>query len=180
MKFDATQFIVVKLRGHGLEALRVLHAVLADADPGAVEPVTQVLGRRGGQQVKWSFKVTKAEGLHTLFSPAFRGISENGFLSVSKAGVFAFHPPVVVAMQVNRAYGSIPTLSLTVSSCCLTQAGVFRFTKPYMKPALRAWRQQVMSAVRDGVGLVLQGTVDATARAALLTPQMRTTLRAIP
>jgi hypothetical protein len=180
VKFDATQFITVKLLGHGLEALRCLHEVISDADPGAVEALQQVQGKRGGQQVKWSFKVTAAEGLHTLFGPAFRGVTESGFVAISQAGVLAFHPPVVVAMQVSRAYGSIPTLSLTASSCCLTRAGVFRFTKPYMKADLRAWRVQVMSGVRDAIGLVLQGTVDASARAALLTPEMRATLRALP
>ena len=36
-----------------------------------------------------------------------------------------------------------------------------------------------MRSVRDGIGLVLQGTPDPQARAALLTPEMRATLRAL-
>ena len=83
-------------------------------------------------------------------------------------------------MQQTSDYGSIPVLKLTVSSCCLTKAGIFRFTQPYMKAAdLREWRAQVMRSVRDGIGLVLQGTPDPQARAALLTPEMRATLRAL-
>ena len=38
--------------------------------------VQQVAGKRGGKKQKWVFKVTQAEGLHTLFSPAFRGAAE--------------------------------------------------------------------------------------------------------
>ena len=179
VKFDAEKFVTVKLRGHGLIALKTLHAVLADVDPGAVTPVQQVVGMRGGVKQQWSFKVTQAEGLHTLFSPAFRGVAENGFVSVSQAGALAFHPPAVLTVQQTKEYGSIPVLKLTVSSCCLTKAGIFRFTQPYMKADLREWRAQVMRSVRDGIGLVLQGTPDPQARAALLTPEMRATLRAL-
>ena len=179
VKFDAEKFITVKLRGHGLLALKTLQEVIADVDPAAVTPVEMVTGKRGGRKQLWRFKVTQAEGLHTLFSPAFRGATENGFVAVSPAGAFAFHPPAVLTVQQTSDYGSIPVLKLTVSSCCLTSAGVFRFTRPYMKAELRAWRAQVMSSVRDGIGLVLQGTTDANKRASMLTPQMRATLRAL-
>ena len=179
VKFDAEKFVTVKLRGHGLAALRTLHELIADVDPAALTQVQQVAGKRGGKKQKWVFKVTQAEGLHTLFSPAFRGAAENGFLALSLAGAFAFHPPAVLSVEQSKEYGSIPTLKLTVSSCCLTAAGTFRFTKPYMTEKLQPWRRQVMMSVRDGIGLVLQGTTDATARANLLTPQMRATLRAL-
>ena len=179
VKFDAEKFVTVKLRGHGLPALRTLHELLADVDPGAVTPVTQVAGKRGGKKQKWSFKITQAEGLHTLFSPAFRGATENGFLSVSSAGAFAFHPPAVLSIEQSKDYGAVPTMKLMLSSCCLTAAGTFRFTKPYMIASLQPWRAQVMRSVRDGIGLVLQGTPEAADRAKLLTPQMRATLRAL-
>ena len=179
VKFDAEKFVTVKLRGHGLPALRTLHELLADVDPAAVAPVQQVAGKRGGQKQKWIFKITQVEGLHTLFSPAFRGATENGFVAVSPAGAFAFHPPAVLSVEQTKHYASIPTLKLTVSSCCLTSAGKFRFTKPYLKPSLQAWRTQVMSSIRDGIGLVLQGTQEKD-RAKLLTPAMRATLRTLP
>ena len=179
VKFDAEKFVTVKLRGHGVAALRTLRELLADVDPSAVTEVLQVLGKRGGVKQKWSFRVTQAEGLHTLFAPAFRGVKESGFVSVSPAGAFAFHPPAVLSVEQTKDYGSIPVLKMTVSSCCITSAGNFRFTRPYMKEDLRAWRTQVMRSVRDGIGLVLQGTPDAKARASLLTPAMRTTLRAL-
>ena len=177
VKFDAEKFLTVKLRGHGLGALKTLREVVADVDPDAATAVEQVVGKRGGKKQVWRFKVTQAEGLHTLFSAAFRGATENGFVAVSPAGVLAFHPPAVLTVQQTRDYGSIPVLKLTVSSYCLTRAGVFRFTKPHMKADLRAWRVQVMRSVRDAVGLVLQGTTDAQARANLLSPAMRATLR---
>ena len=179
VKFDAEKFITVKLRGHGLPALTALREILADVDPGAVTPLLQTAGKRGGRKLKWSFKVTQAEALHTLFSPAFRGAADGGFLSVSPAGVLAFHPPAVLAVEQSRDYGAVPVLKLTVSSCCLTKAGKFRFTQPYMKADLAPWRTQVMRSVRDGVGLVLQGTTDAKTRASLLSPEMRATLRAL-
>ena len=179
VRFDAEKFVTVKLRGHGLPALKALREVLADADPEAVTELQQTAGKRGGKKMKWIFKVTQAEGLHTLFSPAFRGATDGGFLSVGPAGVFAFHPPVVLSVEQGREYGAIPVMKLTVSSCCMTQAGTFRFTAPYMKVDLKQWRTQVMRSVRDGVGLVLQGTTDRQARASLLSPAMRATLRAL-
>ena len=179
VKFDAEKFISVKLRGHGLIALRTLREVIADVDPGAATEVQQVLGRRGGQKQRWSFKVTQSEGLHTLFSPAFRGVGEGGFVALSAAGAFAFHPPAVLSVHQTKDYGSIPVLTLTVSTCCLTKAGNFRFTRPYMREDLKPWRAQVMRSIRDAIGLVLQGTPDATMRASLTTPAMRSTLRAL-
>ena len=176
VKFDAENFVNVRLRGHGLTALRALYEIVADVDPGAVTELQQVLGRRGGQKQKWSFKVTQAEGLHTLFGPAFRGVQENGFVSVGPAGAWGFHPPAVLSVQQTKDYGSIPTLSLTVSSCCLTKAGMFRFTRPYMKAELEVWRVQVMKSMRDAIGLVLKMTPEGE-RASLLSPQMRATLR---
>ena len=35
VKFDAEKFLTVKLRGHGLGALKTLHEVVADVDPSA-------------------------------------------------------------------------------------------------------------------------------------------------
>ena len=178
VKFDAEKFITVKLRGHGLAALKTLFEIIAEVDPEAVSPLVQVAGKRGGRKQKWSFKVVQAEGLHTLFSPAFRGVAESGFLALSLVGAFAFHPPAVLSVEQTNEYGCIPTLSLTVSSCCLTAAGKFRFTAPYMKADLLPWRRQVMFSVRDMIGLVLQGTPEGK-RAELLTPAMRQTLRAL-
>ena len=176
VKFDAEKFVTVKLRGHGLAALKALREIVADVDQGAVTDLQQVLGRRGGQKQKWAFKVTQAEGLHTLFAPAFRGATENGFVAVGPAGAWAFHPPAVLSVEQSKDYGSIPLLKLTVRSCCLTAAGTFRFTTPYMKADLQQWRLQVMRSVRDAIGLVLKGTAEAE-RASLLSPAMRATLR---
>ena len=63
--------------------MKTLHEVVADVDPDAVTAVEQVVGKRGGKKQVWRFKVTQAEGLHTLFSAAFRGATENGFVAVS-------------------------------------------------------------------------------------------------
>ena len=144
----------------------------ADVDPEAVTPLEMVAGKRGGVKQKWTFKVTQSEGLHTLFGPAFRGEAESGFVSLSPAGAMAFHPLAVLSVTQTKDYGAIPVLKLTVSSCCLTSAGRFRFTNPYMKAELQPWRAEVMRAVRDGIGLVLQGTKEER-RSSLLTPAMR-------
>ena len=177
VKFDATQFITVKLLGRGINALRALHEVISDVDPLALSQIRQSKGKKGGQKVQYSFKIEQAEALHTMFSPAFLGVKESGFVALAPAGAMAFHPPAVLSVDWEKTHGSIPTMSLKVSSCCLTAAGKWRFTKTYAKPSLEAWRKGVQRSVKDAIGLILQGTTDAKERAALLTPQMRAALR---
>ena len=178
-KFDATQFISVKLLGRGINALRALHEVLSDVDPQALTPIRQTRGKRGGKKMQYNFKVEQAEALHTLFSPAFKGVSESGFVALSRAGAMAFHPPAVLSVDWDNVYSSVPTLTLKVSSCCLTAAGVWRFTKTYTKPNLAPWRRGVKRSVKDAIGLILMGTPDAKERAALTTPEMRAALRQV-
>ena len=178
-KFDATQFVSVKLLGRGINALRALHEVLSDVDPRALTSIRQTRGKRGGSKVQYTFKVEQAEALHTLFSPAFMGVAESGFVALSPAGAMALHPPVVMAVDWENVYGSVPTLSLKVSSCCLTAAGVWRFTKTYSKPSLSAWRKGVKTSIKDAIGLILTGVTDVKERAALTTPQMRAALRLV-
>ena len=81
----------------------------------------------------------------------------------------AFFPKYrMMAVDWENVYGSVPTLSLKVSNCCLTAAGLWRFTKTYSKLSLSSWRKGVERSITDAIGLILTGVTDAKGRAALV------------